>query len=123
MNCENCGKLLNNADVIISFKNGESVNIFCKECSKTFGHCPMCQYNIPCGFLNDPDPMPQFIMKTWQRNTPIGTQVIQKQIPNAERVKKFCIEGKCKCYNESDDRPLCCRIGGYATCTNYTEAK
>ena len=124
MICENCGKPLNdNTDVIISVKNGESINIFCKECNKAFGHCPMCQHNVPCGFFNDPDPTPQFVMVARQMRQGNTTFVEQRQVPNAERIKKFCLDGKCKCYNGDDEHPLCCRVGGCATCTNYTEVE
>ena len=122
MICENCGKPLdNNTDVVISVKNGECIHIFCKECNQAFGHCPMCQHNTPCAFFNDPAPSPQFVMKTRQNRTPQGVQIIQRQVPNEERIRKFCLDGKCKCYNGDDEHPLCCRIGGCATCTNYTE--
>jgi hypothetical protein len=81
----------------------------------------MCQHNVPCGFFNDPDPMPQ--MKVVARQTRQGnaTFIEQKQIPNGDRIKKFCIDGSCPCYNGDAESPLCCRFGGYTTCTNYYE--
>ena len=122
MICENCGKLIEDVkDLIVSVKNTESINIVCRECAKGFGHCPMCQHNTPCGFFNDPDPMPQFIMRTWRNETPQGVQIVQRQVPNTERIKKFCTDGKCKCFLNDPEHPLCCRIGGCATCTNYCE--
>lgn len=124
MICENCGKPLNdNTDVVISVKNGEAINFFCKECNKAFGHCPMCQHNVPCGFFNDPDPTPQFVIVARQMRQGNATFVEQRQVPNEERVRKFCLDGKCKCYNGNDEHPLCCRHGGYTTCTNYCEVE
>ena len=122
MICENCGKLIEDVkDLIVSVKNAESINIVCRECAKGFGHCPMCQHNTECGFFQDPDPMPQFrtITRTIQQGNATFTE--QRQIPNAERIKKFCIDGKCKCFLDDPEHPLCCRFGGYTTCTNYCE--
>lgn len=119
--CENCGKQCETKDVIISVKNGSEISFFCRECNKNFGHCPMCQHNTPCGFFSDPDPMPQFVMVARQMRQGNATFVEQKQIPNPDRVKKFCTDGKCKCFLDDPEHPLCCRHGGYATCTNYCE--
>ena len=119
--CENCGKKCESKDVIISVKNGCEISFFCRDCNKGFGHCPMCQHNTPCGFFSDPDPMPQFVMVARQMRQGNATFVEQKQIPNPERVKKFCTDGKCKCFLDDSEHPLCCRHGGYATCTNYCE--
>lgn len=122
MLCENCGKnLTQNTDIVIYVKNGEGIHTYCRNCNAGFGGCPMCAHNVPCGFFNDSDPTPQFIMLRQERRTPAGVQIIQKKVPNAERIKKFCLDGKCSCYNGDDDHPLCCRFGGYATCSNYSE--
>lgn len=125
MICENCGKTITQKeDTIISFKNGKDISIVCRKCSTYYGTCGMCQHLGPCAFQEDPDPMPQFITKTWRQQTPIGTQVIQRQVPNADRIKRFCIDGGCKCFHDSDNSPICCRLGtGYATCPNYTETE
>ena len=121
MLCENCGKkLTQNSDVILYVKDGVT-HTYCRNCDAGFGGCPMCAHNVPCGFTSDPDPMPKFIMLSQERRTPHGIQVIKKQVPNAERIKKFCVDGKCPCYNGDDEHPLCCRFGGYATCSNYSE--
>ena len=50
-----------------------------------------------------------------------ATFIEQKQVPNGDRIKKFCLDGKCKCAIDDPEHPLCCRHGGYATCTNYCE--
>lgn len=121
--CENCSKeIADNKDLVISVKNGEGMNFFCRECNKLFGTCHMCQTNITiCGFFDDPDPMPRFIMvarKMQQGNT---TVVEQRQIPNPDRVKKFCIETECVCLINTDEQKLCCRHSDCTTCTNYCE--
>ena len=119
--CENCGKPIKREDMIISVKNGENINIFCSQCAQMLNTCKMCEHNTPCGFFNDPDPMPQFVMvarRIQQGNT---TFVTQMQVPNGERIKKFCLDGKCKCAIDDPNEPLCCRFGGCTTCTNYCE--
>lgn len=119
--CENCGKHCENKDIIVSVKNGCEISFYCRDCNKDFGHCPMCQHNTPCGFFNDPDPLPQFVVVAHQMRQGNATFIEQKQVPNPERIKKFCIDGKCKCFLNDPEHPLCCRYGGYATCTNYCE--
>lgn len=122
MKCKGCGReLLKNSDMIIYAKSEDNVHIYCKNCYVGFGCCPTCVYNVPCGFFDDPDPIPQFVMLRQERRTPMGVQILQKEMPNPERVKKFCIDGKCVCYNGNDEHPLCCRFGGCATCLNYCE--
>lgn len=122
MICNNCGKSLRGSlDVVLSIVKDQEVITVCKECNKNYGHCPMCQHNIECGFFQDPDPMPQFkvVARTIRQGN--ATFVEQKQIPNADRIKKFCIDGKCKCFLDDPEHPLCCRFGGCTTCTNYCE--
>ena len=80
----------------------------------------MCAHTY-CGFFNDPDPMPQFKVVARQTRQGNATFIEQKQIANPDRVKKFCVDGKCKCFLDDPEHPLCCRHGGYTTCTNYCE--
>ena len=122
MKCENCGRQpLANTDTVISLTDEGGARTLCKQCAAQFGTCAMCQHNVPCGFFNNPDPMPQF--RTVARTVRQGnaTYVEQRQVPNSERIKKFCIDGKCKCFLDDPEHPLCCRHGGYTTCTNYCE--
>ena len=122
MKCENCGKPLDvNMDTVVSVHENDVVRAFCKQCATAFGHCPMCQHNTPCAFFEDPDPTPQFKMVTRQTRQGNATFIEQRQVPNSERIKKFCTDGKCKCFLDDAEHPLCCRHGGYATCTNYCE--
>ena len=121
MICENCNKQpLENADTVVVTQDS-GIHIFCRECAAQFGTCAMCQHSTPCGFFNDPDPMPQFVMVARQMRQGNATFIEQKQVPNQERVKKFCTDGKCKCFLDDPELPLCCHHGGYATCTNYCE--
>ena len=120
MICENCGLPLENNNTIIDTKEDGTVHLFCRNCATLFGSCVMCAHTY-CGFFNDPDPMPQFKVVARQTKQGNATFIEQKQIANPDRVKKFCVDGKCKCFLDDAEHPLCCRIGGYATCTNYTE--
>jgi hypothetical protein len=119
MKCANCGREGNRGFIICPTENDTSI-AFCIDCYKLFGTCAMCTHTY-CGFFNDPDPMPQF--KTVMHQTKQGNAVYieQKQVPNPDRVRKFCTDGKCKCFLDDPKHPLCCRHGGYATCSNYTE--
>ena len=122
MKCANCGKeIINNNDFVISVKNGERIEFFCKKCASTFGTCAMCVNCGPCVFFESTDPMPQFVMARREQKTPMGMIIEQYQMPNPDRVKRFCIDDGCKCYHEVGEKPLCCRLGGPATCTNYVE--
>ena len=120
MICENCGLPLENNNTIIDTKEDGTAHFFCRNCTTLFGTCVMCAHTY-CGFFNDPDPMPQFKVVARQTKQGNATFIEQKQIANPDRVKKFCVDGKCKCFLDDAEHPLCCRIGGYATCTNYTE--
>ena len=120
MNCENCGRPLENINAVASTKEDGSVHLFCRNCATLFGTCAMCAHTY-CGFFNDPDPMPQFKVITRQMRQGNATFIEQVQVPNGDRIKKFCLEGKCKCAIDDPEHPLCCRHGGYTTCTNYCE--
>ena len=119
MICENCGRSLEGAKAVISAKE-DGAQVFCMNCASLFGTCAMCA-NTQCGFFNDPDPMPQFKVVARQIKQGNATFIEQKQVPNSDRIKKFCIEGKCKCLLDDAERSLCCRHGGHATCANYYE--
>lgn len=121
--CRRCGKPLVSSDTVFTFgKEDEDVSYLCKSCCSLFGTCAMCTHTY-CGFFNDPDPMPQFKVIARQIRQGNATLIEQKQVPNPERIKKFCIDGKCKCFLDDAEHSLCCRHGGYATCTNYCEQK
>ena len=120
--CENCGRPLSVVtDTVVSVNDKGSAHIVCKECASMFGHCPMCQNSTTCGFFNDPDPMPQFKRVARQVRQGNAVFVEQRQVPNTDRIKKFCTDGKCKCFLDDPEHPLCCRHGGYTTCINYCE--
>lgn len=119
--CENCGKQCESKDVIISVANDNRISIRCRDCGKLFGHCHTCSNCGPCGFFEDPDPMPQFKVVAQQIRQGNNTFVGQRQIRNPDRVKKFCMDGKCKCFFDDPEQPFCCRHDGYATCSNYCE--
>lgn len=120
MICENCGRPLESNNTVVDTKEDGTTHLFCRNCATLFGTCAMCA-NTNCGFFNDPDPMPQFKVIARQMQRGNATFIEQKQVPNSERIKKFCTDGKCKCFLDDAEHPLCCHHGGYATCTNYCE--
>ena len=120
MICENCGKPLESNNTVVDTKEDGSVHLFCRNCATLFGTCAMCAHTY-CGFFNDPDPMPQFKVIVRQTRQGNATFVEQVQVPNSDRIKKFCTDGKCKCFLDDSEHPLCCRHGGYTTCTSYCE--
>lgn len=119
MICENCGRSLEGAKAVISAKE-DRVQVFCINCASLFGTCAMCA-NTQCGFANDPDPMPQFklIARKFQQG---GATFIQRmEVPNSERIKKFCIEGNCPCLMEDEESSFCGRASDIGICSNYKE--
>ena len=118
MRCKRCGREGN----ILCPVGEDKVVVLCAECYQLLGHCPACKERY-CGFFNGPDPMPQFVMIERQHRQGNATFVEQRQVPNPARVKKFCVDEGCKCYNGDEEHPLCCRHGGYTTCTNYNEVE
>jgi hypothetical protein len=120
--CERCGREFEDKNIIVSVKNGCDISFFCHECNSLFGHCQTCKKNEGCGFFNNPDPTPKFVIIQQKIQRPNGYSVIQRQIPNPARLHKFCLNGQCVCCNEDNpEDPYCCRATDYATCKNYEE--
>lgn len=120
--CENCGREFENKDIIITVKNGCDIIFYCRECNAQLGHCPVCLNSKQCGFFEDPDPLPKYVVIQQRQQHANGYAIMQKQVPNTERLRKFCLDGKCKCCNEEDPQdPFCCRFTEYRTCGNYIE--
>lgn len=109
--CTCCGR--NDAK---TWYNGK---LFCDKCIVNFGTCKMCEYSIKCEFQTNPAPIPQVITKRIRQETSNGhiEQIIQ--VPNAQRIKAFCMEGECKCIGYMGEEPKCMRQFGI--CANYIE--
>lgn len=120
MKCERCGREVPNEAVVLS-PVGEKYAVLCKECASLFGTCAMCAHGTQCEFVSNPDPTPQFKIVRHGIQQGNATFFEQKQVPNGERIKKFCLDGKCKCAIDDPEQPFCCRHGGCGTCSNYTE--
>ena len=119
--CQRCLRECDLKDIILSIKNGTSIDFFCKDCNALFGTCKTCKNGGICGFFNDPDPMPKFIIIQQKTQHENGYSIVQRQVPNTERLRKFCF-GKCPCINETDPKdPYCCKFTEYTTCPNYCE--
>ena len=109
--CVACGR--NGAKV---FYNGK---MFCIKCASLFNTCAMCKHSRTCNFEIDPTPEPQFIVKTIRQQVPGGFVEQTAQFPNGERIIRTCIDGRCICYGEVDEKPKCMRQFGI--CKNYDE--
>ena len=109
--CAACGH--NGAKVI--YKN----KVFCDDCTRAFGTCVMCDHGQRCEFDSNPAPIPKATMKRVRQETPNGYMEQIVQVPNAQRIKAFCIEGECKCMGYVGEEPKCMRQFG--TCANYLE--
>jgi hypothetical protein len=120
MRCSNCGREVSTGIIFHPTKVENEFVAFCADCSKIFGHCGACQ-NQYCGFFNNPDPMPQFVIVNRVRREGNMTIQEQRQEPNPERAQKYCVDEQCKCLHMVDGKYRCCRHGGNATCTNYKE--
>lgn len=120
--CERCGAEQPRSEAVLSAKDGEYVNMICKHCSTQYGTCYTCVLGKICPFETDPDPMPKFFIIEERAQHENGYSIVQRQVPNTERLRKFCLGGKCPCCNETDPKdPFCCKFTQYSTCTNYCE--
>lgn len=93
--------------------------MFCSNCVKLFGTCAMCEHSAKCEFNDSPAPIPPVVTKHIRNQTPNGYIEQIVQVPNAQRIKAFCIEGECKCMGYVGEEPKCMRQFG--TCANYLE--
>lgn len=120
--CVRCGSKRAIKDMIISVKNGERISLFCKSCYSLLGHCPTCKNKRECGFFEDSNPLPQFVIVQQMQQRENGYVITQRQVPNTERLREFCLDGKCICCYEQDPKnPMCCRFTDEQTCGNYIE--
>lgn len=121
--CQRCLREYDSKDIILSIKNGTSVDFFCKDCNTLFGTCKTCKHNFEqCNFFSNNDPTEKFIVvqNTQRQGGLVITQ--QREIPNPERIRKFCLDGKCQCCNEQDkEHPFCSHFSINQGCLNYTE--
>ena len=93
--------------------------LFCDECVNNFGTCHMCEHSVKCEFRTNPAPIPKVVTKHVREQTPNGYFEQVVQVPNAQRIKAFCIEGECKCMGYVGEEPKCMRQFG--VCADYLE--
>jgi hypothetical protein len=79
----------------------------------------MCEHSQKCEFSDNPAPMPKMVMIRQVQETPNGHIESIQQIPNPQRIKAFCEEDKCKCFDCLGKEAKCMRQFG--TCANYKE--
>ena len=85
----------------------------CDECRNKFSTCAACTQIGYCAFQQDPSPIPPTIMQTIRQ----GPVVMQKEVPNPERIKITCM--LCKCWNKELNQ--CNRND--RLCLNYDEVE
>lgn len=62
MNCQRCGRKIDNLQVV-TYSSDRGINIFCRECALLFGTCKTCKHNFEqCNFFNNKDPSEKFIV-------------------------------------------------------------
>jgi hypothetical protein len=79
----------------------------------------MCEHSAKCEFNDNPAPIPPVVTKHIRNQTPNGYMEQIVQVPNAQRIKAFCIEGECKCMGYVGEEPKCMRQ--FEICANYLE--
>ena len=109
--CAACGH--NGAKVLYNNK------LFCENCARAFGTCIMCDHGQRCEFETNPAPFPKITTKRIRQQTPGGYIEQIVQVPNAQRIKAFCIESECKCMGYVGEEPKCMRQFG--ACDKYRE--
>lgn len=95
--CRFCGRYIGNGKVFIS---GDGKALTCEECQKALNSCRGCKNFKPetCEFETNSDPMPKVITQTQSLG---NNQIMQSQVPNQERINKFC--PSCACWNAEYD--------------------
>ena len=68
-----------------------------RECAKKLGTCQTCVLANACEFDTNPDPMPKVVMQTVRQ----GNMVMQTQVRNPDRIRKFCHE--CSCFDPENE--------------------
>lgn len=113
INCELCNNLmLPNAAFIVP-TNG-AYRTLCGKCAANLTHCVYCRQNNLCEFETNADSSPKVILQEQRQ----GNMVMQTQIKNPERVKKFCYS--CSCWNTEEE--VCFKEYGIG-CINHRSSK
>lgn len=89
--CHICGGAILGGG-IVEIDNGDQVLQYCNRCNELLNTCQLCERARFCEFETNPDPMPKVVMKTMHQ----GNMVMQTQVKNEERIKKFC--HSCPCW-------------------------
>lgn len=94
--CHSCHRpLLPKGAILV--KGNDSYLTFCQECTSKLSSCAFCLKAEVCEFETNPDPMPKVTVQQMRQ----GNMVMQTQIRNPERVKKFC--HSCHCWNAKEE--------------------
>ena len=106
--CDYCGNAMV-APIYIEVRDNGDVYQYCSRCKELRSTCQLCSRVQSCEFMTNPDPMPHVVTKTVRQ----GNMVMQTQVKNEERVKKFC--HGCSCWSGES----CCKDFNEG-CINFT---
>lgn len=95
----------------ILVKGNDSYLTFCQECASKLSSCRLCCNTQICEFETNPDPIPKTITQQARQSNNV---VMQFQVKNPERIKKFCLS--CSCWNAEEE--ICFKEYGIG-CINH----
>lgn len=93
LTCDLCGNFFIGNAYLEQTEDGTWYS-YCGKCNSILKTCGGCQKGNECEFDTNPDPMPKVVMKTVSQ----GNMMMQSQVRNEERVKKYC--HSCHCWDE-----------------------
>ena len=94
--CYSCHRALLPEGTIL-VKGNDVYLTFCQECASKLSSCAFCFKAEACEFETNPDPMPKVTIQQMRQ----GNMVMQTQVKNPERIKKFC--PSCRCWNTEEE--------------------
>lgn len=93
--CHSCRRpLLPEGTILV--KGNDSYLTFCQECASKLSSCALCLKAETCEFETNPEPMPKVTVQQVRKDN----MVMQVQIRNPERIKKFC--HSCSCWDAEE---------------------
>ena len=95
--CCICGEPVLNINLLLDVQEDGTIRYMHTACGHSLNTCGACQYRSNCEFETNPDPMPKVVMQTIRQ----GNMVMQTQIRNPDRIRKFCHE--CPCFDPENE--------------------
>lgn len=95
--CAICGQPIYNTNLLLDVQEDGSVRYIHLACGRALNTCSTCKHRGRCEFETNPDPMPKVVMQTVRQ----GNMVMQTQVRNPDRIRKFCHE--CPCFDPENE--------------------